>query len=201
MISKKISMFGPLPIRIQAGITFIAHGLPKFQDVAGTQGFFGNIGLPPELALPIGLLEVIGGIFLLVGVVTRITAALFIIDMIGATLLVKISKGFVGGYELELLLMALCIKSAINWTRKNIYRVGCIEKGNISKRKGYCSAAKGCKLVFEIITVLLRNQIIRRMKISQEEYKILLKSLILCSITIRRTINSISVYLLPTGIL
>ncbi|MDW0315491.1 MAG: DoxX family protein, partial [Nitrososphaeraceae archaeon] len=54
-------------------------------------------------------LEVIGGIFLLVGVVTRITAALFIIDMIGATLLVKISKGFVGGYELELLLMALCI--------------------------------------------------------------------------------------------
>ena len=109
MISKKISMFGPLPIRILAGITFIAHGLPKFQDVAGTQSFFGSIGLPTELALPIGLLEVIGGIFLLVRVVTRITAALFIIDMIGATLLVKISKGFVGGYELDLLLMAVCI--------------------------------------------------------------------------------------------
>ena len=102
-------MFGPLPIRILAGITFIAHGLPKFQDVAGTQSFFGSIGLPTELALPIGLLEVIGGIFLLVRVVTRITAALFIIDMIGATLLVKISKGFVGGYELDLLLMAVCI--------------------------------------------------------------------------------------------
>ena len=29
--------------------------------------------------------------------------------MIGATLLVKISKGFVRGYELELLLMALCV--------------------------------------------------------------------------------------------
>jgi putative oxidoreductase len=109
MISKKLLMFGPLPIRILAGITFFAHGRPKFQDVAGTQGFFGSIGLPPELALPIGLLEVIGGIFLLVGVVTRIAAALFIIDMIGATLLVKISKGFVGGYELELLLMAVCI--------------------------------------------------------------------------------------------
>ena len=37
------------------------------------------------------------------------TMWLFIIDMIGATLLVKISKGFVGGYELELLLMAVCI--------------------------------------------------------------------------------------------
>jgi hypothetical protein len=44
-------MFGPLPIRILAGITFIAHGLPKFEDVTGTQGFFGNIRLPPELAL------------------------------------------------------------------------------------------------------------------------------------------------------
>jgi putative oxidoreductase len=109
MTSKMLLMFGTLPIRILAGITFIAHGLPKFQDVVGTQGFFGSIGLPPELALPIGLLEVIGGIFLLVGVITRITAALFIIDMIGATLLVKISKGFVGGYELELLLMAVCI--------------------------------------------------------------------------------------------
>jgi putative oxidoreductase len=109
MVSKKLLMFGPLPIRILAGITFIVHGLPKFENVAGTQGFFGSVGLPPELAIPIGLLEVIGGIFLLVGIVTRIATALFIIEMIGATLLVKISKGFVGGYELELLLTAVCI--------------------------------------------------------------------------------------------
>src|SRR5215207_106904 len=109
MVSKKLLMFGPLPIRILAGITFIAHGLPKFENIAETQGFFGSIGLPPELALPIGLLEVIGGIFLLVGVVTRIAAALLIIDMMGAIFLVKISKGFVGGYELELLLVAIGI--------------------------------------------------------------------------------------------
>ena len=38
-----------------------------------------------------------------------ITAALLIIDMIGAVFLVKISKGFVGGYELELLLIAIDI--------------------------------------------------------------------------------------------
>ena len=46
---------------------------------------------------------------MLFGVVTRITAALFVIEMIGATLIVKISKGFVGGYELDFLLMAVCI--------------------------------------------------------------------------------------------
>jgi putative oxidoreductase len=109
IISKSLMMFGPLPIRILAGILFIAHGLPKFEDIGGTQGFFGNVGIPPELAIPIGLLEVIGGIFLLVGVVTRITAILFIIEMIGATLIVKLPDGFVGGYELELLLVAVGI--------------------------------------------------------------------------------------------
>jgi len=109
MTSKRLLTLGPLPIRILAGILFIAHGLPKFEDMGGTQGFFGSVGIPPELAVPIGLLEVIGGIFLLVGVVTRITAVLFIIEMIGVTLIVKLSKGFVGGYELELLLMAVGI--------------------------------------------------------------------------------------------
>jgi putative oxidoreductase len=44
------------------------------------------------LAVLIGLLEVISGILLLVGVVTRITAALLVIEMIGVTLIVKISK-------------------------------------------------------------------------------------------------------------
>jgi putative oxidoreductase len=48
MVSKKSLMFGPLQIRILAGITFIVHGLPKFENVAGTQGFFGTVGLPPE---------------------------------------------------------------------------------------------------------------------------------------------------------
>jgi putative oxidoreductase len=109
MDSHKLLAYGPFPIRILAGITFIVHGLPKFENIGGTQGFFGSIGLPPELALPIGLLEVIGGIFLLLGVVTRITAALFIIEMIGAILVAKISKGFVGGYELELLLITISI--------------------------------------------------------------------------------------------
>jgi putative oxidoreductase len=110
MVSKEqLLMFGPLPIRILTGILFILHGLPKFEDVTSTQDFFGSVGIPPELVVPIGLLEVIGGIFLLVGVVTRITAALFIIEMISATLIVKLSKGFVGGYELELLLVAIGI--------------------------------------------------------------------------------------------
>ncbi len=99
-------MFGPLLIRILAGIAFIVAGLPKFENIAVTQGFFQQFGLPSGQTFPIYLLEAIGGIFLLVGVVvTRIAAALFVIEMIGATLVVGLSQGFVGGYELTLLLM------------------------------------------------------------------------------------------------
>jgi putative oxidoreductase len=58
MNSYRLLSYGPLPIRILAGITFLAHGLPKFENIARTQGFFGSIRLSPELALLIGLLEV-----------------------------------------------------------------------------------------------------------------------------------------------
>jgi putative oxidoreductase len=83
---QKLVAFGPLPIRILAGISFIIHGLPKLSNIAGSQMFFGKMGLPPNLAMLIGLLEVIGGIALLVGVLTRVASILFIIQMIGAIL-------------------------------------------------------------------------------------------------------------------
>jgi putative oxidoreductase len=67
------------------------------------------VGLPAAMALPVGLLEVIGGIALLLGVLTRIASILFIIEMIGSTIVAKLPKGFVGGYEVDLLLMAISI--------------------------------------------------------------------------------------------
>lgn len=111
MSLQKISSFAPLPIRIIAGIAFILHGLPKFENLQWTQGFFASVGIPAELAMVIGLLEVIGGILLIVGLVTRITSILFIIEMIGAILIVKADNGFMGegGYEVDLLLMFISI--------------------------------------------------------------------------------------------
>lgn len=108
MIVQKLSSYGLLPTRILAGIIFIAYGTLKLVDPALTQGFFGNMGLPPELAIPIGVLEVVGGFAILVGLLTRIASILFVIVMIGA-LMTKISEGFVGGYELDLLLMSVSI--------------------------------------------------------------------------------------------
>jgi len=52
---------------------------------------------------------VIGGFAILFGILTRIASGLFIIEMIGVVVVAKLSKGFVGGDELELLIMAICI--------------------------------------------------------------------------------------------
>jgi putative oxidoreductase len=105
--------YGLLPIRIIAGLTFIAHGLPKFFDVSGGYGFFESVNLPPELFVPIAFLEVVGGLAILLGILTRIASALLIIEMIGAIVMVKMSKGFIGGYEFELLLISICISLVI----------------------------------------------------------------------------------------
>ena len=109
----KIFQFSPIPLRIIAGIGFIIHGLPKLLDIPGTQNSFINMGLPPELAIIIGLLETIGGLAILLGILTRIAAGLLAINMIGAIIQVKISKGFIGGYELDLLYLAIMISLMI----------------------------------------------------------------------------------------
>ena len=107
--TKTVFNFAPLPLRIIAGIGFMIHGLPKLLDITNTQNSFTNMGLPPELAVIIGLLEFIGGLAILLGIFTRIAAGLLAINMIGAILLVKLSKGFIGGFELDLLYLAIMI--------------------------------------------------------------------------------------------
>jgi len=111
MYLEKISAFAPLPVRIIAGIAFILHGLPKFENLQGTQGFFASVGIPADLALLIGLLEVIGGVLLIVGLLTRITSILFTMEMICTVLIVKADNSFMGqgGFEVDLLLMFISI--------------------------------------------------------------------------------------------
>jgi putative oxidoreductase len=111
MSLEKVSSFAPLSIRIIAGIAFIMHGLPKFNNIHGTQGFFGSTGLPPELALPVSLLELIGGIALVLGILTRIASILFIIEMMSTTFIIKFSHGFSGprGFELDIIMLSIAI--------------------------------------------------------------------------------------------
>ena len=40
MNNPQLMKFGPMPIRILAGLTLMLHGLPKITDISGVQSFF-----------------------------------------------------------------------------------------------------------------------------------------------------------------
>lgn len=64
--------------RILIAVIFIFSGFGKVTNIGGTAGYFGSLGLPvPVLtAWAVGLLELLGGLAVLVGFKTRIAALL-----------------------------------------------------------------------------------------------------------------------------
>lgn len=107
-------------LRIILGFLFAAHGWQKFNEwtVAGTQASFAEMGIPAaEVAAPaIAVLELVGGISLILGILTRVVAGLLVINMLGALFLVHASAGIFaanGGYELVLLLAAAAFALAL----------------------------------------------------------------------------------------
>ncbi|WP_121612924.1 DoxX family protein [Mesobacillus foraminis] len=111
---------GSFILRVVLGITFFLHGLSKFQGgIENTAGWFASIGLPGFLAYLVAVIELAGGIALIVGLGTRIISALLAMIMLGAILKVKLGAGFLGngqgsGYELDIVLMAIAVFLALN---------------------------------------------------------------------------------------
>ncbi|MGG3890750.1 DoxX family protein [Metabacillus fastidiosus] len=106
-------------LRVFLGITFLIHGLSKFQGgIENTVGFFESLGLPGFTAYMVALIELIGGIAIVLGLGTRVISILFVIILAVAIVKVKLAAGFLGngqmaGYELDLALMAISIYLAI----------------------------------------------------------------------------------------
>ncbi|MHA7223773.1 DoxX family protein [Arthrobacter sp. RHLT1-20] len=107
-------------LRIVTGFLFAAHGWQKFAEftIAGTQAAFAQMGVPAaNLAAPvIATLELVGGVALILGVLTRVFAVLLAADMLGALFLVHASAGIfaaTGGYELVLILAATALAVAL----------------------------------------------------------------------------------------
>jgi len=94
-------------IRAAIGVTFIVHSIKKFDP--SWQGWLIDMGLPPELQIPIALAEFLGGIFLIVGVLTRISASILAVITLGAIFMIRgIEEFFVskGGWEWDLMILA-----------------------------------------------------------------------------------------------
>jgi putative oxidoreductase len=97
-------------LRAALGAIFIAHGVSKFNE--GFAGFLtGTLGFPPEMQIPIALAETVPGILLVFGVLTRISASLISIVMLGAIFYVKQASNLTGqgGFEIDLILLAACL--------------------------------------------------------------------------------------------
>src|SRR5437879_7743261 len=82
-----------LLLRLMAGGVFLWEGILKFVYVNQGVGRFTKLGMPfPHLTANfIGYLEIVGGLLLLSGLLTRLIAIPFIIEMIVAILSTKIS--------------------------------------------------------------------------------------------------------------
>ncbi len=63
--------------RVLLALIFIMAGVSKLGDISGTMAYTASGGLPGVFALPAIALEVLGGLAILVGWQTRITALLF----------------------------------------------------------------------------------------------------------------------------
>lgn len=85
-----------LLLRIGVGIIFIVSGWGKLTGIEGTQGFFGNIGipLPGLMAWIVAIVEFFGGIMVLLGAYIRIPALLLACVMLVALLTTKLGGEF-----------------------------------------------------------------------------------------------------------
>lgn len=109
-------------MRVALGGIILVHGLGKLLDigpaatggVSGFAGFLASLGVPfPELmAWVVTLVETVGALMIIMGLLTRYAAVLVAIDMAAAMWLVHIPVGFApndGGlaYPLALSLIAI----------------------------------------------------------------------------------------------
>lgn len=97
-------------LRVSIGVIFIVHSLKKFDS--SWQEWLISIGIPPEMQLPIALAEFIGGVLLVVGVLTRITGSIFAVILLGAIFHVRWENGFFvskGGWEWDLVMLAVVL--------------------------------------------------------------------------------------------
>ncbi|MBB3770710.1 putative oxidoreductase [Angulomicrobium tetraedrale] len=105
MIDKNSAPYGVFLLRVALGGMWVSHALLKYVvfTIPGFAGYLGSLGFSPALAWPVFLMELTGGILILLGVYARHVALLLIPVMVAASS-AHIGNGWVfsaagGGWE------------------------------------------------------------------------------------------------------
>ncbi|GGA57972.1 oxidoreductase [Edaphobacter acidisoli] len=112
--------WGALALRIVLGVAMIYHGYGKVvpgnlhgnvsAPIEHFSGFVASLGMPRWLGYVSALTEFVGGILILLGLLTRFAAFLITINMAFAIALVARHHGYAGSeYPLALLAIALML--------------------------------------------------------------------------------------------
>jgi putative oxidoreductase len=126
-MTKASSDWAPLPLRLIIGFAFMFHGWPKVFTSAGHQGFVSNlqwlhVPAPEASGWALGILEVAGGLAILLGAFVTVVGVLLIIHQLFALFKVHFAAGYsfvhitgmspagpvfgLPGYEVNLLFIA-----------------------------------------------------------------------------------------------
>ena len=117
-----------LLIRVGLALVFMAHGWDKIANMSDTIGFFASLDLSPAWAYIVAYVELIGGLLMLLGIGTGWAGVALAATMVGAIVTVKLGKGFLGGYEFDLMLflsaISISLAGAGAYTVKYLFRKG-----------------------------------------------------------------------------
>lgn len=98
-----------LLIRVGLALVFIAHGWEKINTMEDVVSYFATLKLSAFWAYLVAYVELIGGISMLLGIFTGWAGVLLAANMVGAIAIVKLTQGFIGGYEFDLMLFLAAI--------------------------------------------------------------------------------------------
>lgn len=114
MLLKRNVELGLFIVRVLTGVIFLLHGFSKFQGgIDGTTGFFQSIGLPGFLAPVVAIIEILGGLLLILGLLTRIAGVALTVIMVGVLLTAKAGQPFMMGTEFDYLLLFTSLQLAL----------------------------------------------------------------------------------------
>lgn len=133
---------GILLIRLEVGFVFLTHGLSKVENMSRTMHMFSGMGFPAWVGAFIGILEVVGGAALILGVLTRVFAVAFGIEMLVAVFLsfgrmgaAPTFQGTIGGMEMFLAIMAFAL-ALMGSGRYALFKMECHDCGGMLCKPG-----------------------------------------------------------------